>query len=325
MKFIGNKSRLEHFLKRAFINENIPARSNALDLFSGTGSVSKLLSNIGYNTTSVDALKTSYYLTYTKLFNTPSINPKLLTSFLTNVHEGFITENHSHKNGVNIFTEQAANHIDGCLELLKAYDFKNKKNESHFLMGTLIEEADFRSNIMGSYESFYKAGWRKQALKEWTFNLVDNKTMTDNKVFHSSVEDFFLNNKISYDMVYADPPYNVRQYSSVFHVLETISTFYEGEVKGKVNKPSEQFSSDFSSKRKVFKSFENLFNNVSNITNIFYLSYGNEGIMHEKDIIELGNKYFKKIEKVKLTYRRFNTNQKNNKKKVYEYLFKFKK
>tara|TARA_B100000945_G_scaffold301592_1_gene284508 strand:+ start:3095 stop:4072 length:978 start_codon:yes stop_codon:yes gene_type:complete len=325
MKFIGNKKRLAHFLKKEFFEENFSQDSSALDLFSGTGSVSEILSNLKFSVSSVDVMKVCYYLTYSKLFNSPKIKKDLHDHLLSAKSDGFITKNFSEKNNVNIFTEETAMHIDGCLDFLKKNKNKIDKNTFSFLMATLIEEADFRSNIMGSYESFYKAGWRKQARKPWSFNIKKNITSTKNLVINTSIESFFENNKNKYDLVYADPPYTARQYSSVFHTLESISTFYNGEVKGKVNKPIKAFNSGFSSKRLIENSFENLFFNVSLISNTFFLSYSNEGIMNENKIIKLGEKYFKKITKIKVSYRRFNTNQKGDQKKVYEYLFKFKK
>ena len=324
MKFIGNKSRVSNFLVNEFSKDNVEDNYTALDLFSGTGSVSKMFSELGYDVTSVDILKVSYYLTYSKLHKTPVIDNNFLSDLIMTIDDGYITNNYSDKVGVNQFTENISNHIDGCLKILKDYPDK-LSNEFHFLMAALIEESDFRSNIMGSYESFYKRGWRKQALKDWTFNIIKNRNDTKNLVVNSSVESFLKNNKKWYNVVYADPPYNNRQYGSVFHTLETIATFYTGDVKGKINRPIIEVSSNFSKVKFVHDSFDNLFSKVSNITDTFYLSYNNEGLVSIEKMYDIGKRYFTDMKHQELLYRRFNTNQKNNKKKVYELLFKFQK
>jgi hypothetical protein len=68
-----------------------------------------------------------------------------------------------------------------------------------------------------------------------------------------SVEDFLQLKEKKYSLVYCDSPYNGRQYSSVFHVPETISNLIDVETKGKVNKPKSLFTSKFSQKRFVKK------------------------------------------------------------------------
>ena len=70
---------------------------------------------------------------------------------------------------------------------------------------------------------------------------------------------------------------------------------------------------------------EHVESKVSNITDTFYLSYNNEGLVSIETMYDIGKKYFTVITHQELLYRRFNTNQKNNKKKVYELLFKFQK
>jgi len=322
MKFIGNKHRLTDFLIERFDKSNIDSNSNVLDLFSGTGSVSNILSNMGYNVTAVDILKACYYITYSKLNTTPQLENKIVSELLNKTDIGFITNNYSELAGINVFTTDIANHIDGCLDILKQHPEK-LSNEFHFLMSTLIEEADFRSNIMGSYESFYKRGWRKQALKQWSFNMINNKTNTNNTIINSSIESFFENNTNQFDMVYADPPYNRRQYGSVFHTLESIATFYDGDVKGKNNRSTDIILSDFSKATRVQTAFDNLFYNVAKITDNFYLSYSNEGMVSKEVISDIGKKYFKYDETYIMEYRRMNTNQKDNKRKVYEILYRF--
>jgi adenine-specific DNA-methyltransferase len=326
MKYLGNKSRLENFLNPFFkIEDN--GKKNALDLFAGTGNVSYMLTKNGYNVDSVDILELSKIYTYVRTNTTPQIENDIISNIENTIIESFITNHYSDKVNVNIFKEDIAKHIDGSI--LKLNELKDQLTieQYYFILNSIIEASDFRSNIMGSYESFYKKGWRTQALKNWKLEIFQNENLTNNNFYVSSINDFFVNNTKIYDLVYADPPYNSRNYSKVFHVLETIATNYIGKTKGAVNTPTEEKNkSPFNSKREVKNGFQSLFKNASKITNKFLLSYSNEGIIEINDIVKLSKEYFTDYTINYIDYRKFNTNKKNTKNnKVNEYLIEFKK
>jgi adenine-specific DNA-methyltransferase len=328
MKYLGNKNRLSSHLTHIFLKyRHYNTTQSALDLFSGTGNVTKIFSNIGYNVDSVDYLFLSKISTFVKTNNTPKIDINHISNINTFKTDGFITNNYSEKVGVNIFKENIANHIDGSLYYLNQIKSEITELEYFYLLYSIVDAADFRSNIMGSYESFYKKGWRKQSLKEWKIDLYHNTTKTINHFFNQYIEDFFIINNNIYDIVYADPPYNGRNYSSMFHVLETISTQYKGETTGKVNRPlNGAKSSNFNYKTQISKSFYNLFQNVSKITNNFVLSYSDDGIIDIDSILEISKLFFIEYQINKIPYRKFNTNKKNNKNnRVNEYIIEFKK
>ena len=49
-----------------------------------------------------------------------------------------------------------------------------------------------------------------------------------------------LAKKIKADIVYIDPPYNSRQYSRFYHVLETLTKWDKPELFGTALKPKEE-------------------------------------------------------------------------------------
>jgi len=319
MKYLGNKDRVSNFIEDV-LNINGLHGGIALDLFSGTGSVSKLLSNRFETIHSVDKLFLSEVLTFVKLNPTPNIDSELMIKINKVVKDGFITNHYSSKVGINIFTEEIANHIDGALYVLHSNKENLTREQFLFILNAIVEAADFRSNIMGSYESFYKKGWRKQCLKPWTVKLFNNKESVDNTFFNMDIDDFFLTNVLNYDLVYCDTPYNSRQYSSVFHVPETICNGVEIKTKGKVNLPIETFKSKFSKKTEVSVAYDNLINNVSKITNNFLISYSNEGLLSINDLQTKLMEYFNEVKIYEMDYRKFNTNRKNDNNTVIEYL-----
>lgn len=325
MKYLGNKSRLSDFLQEAM---TLPDREGqiAFDPFAGTGAVSYLMKKNKINTVSSDLLYFSSCRTKAILLDTA---PKNLSDYLDHTtEEGFVTNNYSEKCGVNIFRRSISNHIDGARSFLEQEKTNLSVEDFFYYLSQVVEAADFRSNIMGSYESFYKKGWRKQCDYTWKveqFELIDNKGVTEHRVFNKNWRDVFSDLDHRFDFVYLDPPYNTRQYCSVAHVLETIAVHDNPRVSGAIRKSVTcgQKKSNFSSKIKCKDEFSDLIEQCSKVTNEVFLSYSNEGIMKEEDILKTLKSNFKNVVKHTQDYRRFKTNSKNKttKNKVEEHLY----
>lgn len=324
MKYLGNKSRLYDFLSDAMCLKDRKGQK-ALDLFSGTGAVSTLFKKSELNTVSNDFLSFSYHRTKSILLDeAPPVN-----DFLTiQKKDGFITKNYSESSGVNIFKTHIASHIDGARTYLRDNRHEFTPDEFSYYLAQVIEAADFRSNIMGSYESYYKAGWRNQCEREWQlkeFELQNNDNQTSHNVYNEDACQFLRDNDESYDFIYLDPPYNARQYSSVFHVLETISKYNNPEVSGVIRKSVDvkDKKSNFSSKRKCRHEMEDVIGLSGLRADEIFISYSNEGILSLSDIESLLKQTYSKVIVHKLDYRRFKTNSRkqNSNNKVKEFLF----
>jgi len=324
MKYLGNKNRLSDFLSH---NMRLESRRNtkALDLFCGTGAVSLLFKSYGINTVSNDFLSFSAHRTRSVLLDQAPRRPHAIEH---NKARGFITQNYSESSGVNIFKTDIAEHIDGARLWIDEVSKQLTPQEFSYYLAQTIEAADFRSNIMGSYESYYKAGWRKQCEKPWRvkdFELVDTRGSTEHVVCNDDAAQFLQNNVDNYDLVYLDPPYNSRQYSSVFHVLETISKYNNPAVKGVVRKSIETSDkkSKLSSKRNCHAEMKRIINLCSEKTNELFVSYSNEGIVQPSELEEMIGLKFKNTVVHELDYRRFKTNSRKQSRnnKVKEYLF----
>lgn len=328
MKYLGNKTRLTDFLSDTINLQNRKGQKG-LDLFAGTGAVSFLLKSHNMNTVSNDLLSFSSHRVRSILCDKA---PTKIKELETERSQGFITKNYSEKIDVNIFKMNIAEHIDGARIHLDQIKNSLTEQEFSYYLSQIIEAADFRSNIMGSYESFYKAGWRKQCEKPWSiedFKLIDNQGKTTHKVFNKEALDFLKTTDDFYDLIYLDPPYNTRQYSSVFHVLETISTYDNPEVSGKVKKSIElkKKNSNLSSKVKCLQHFQNIIEESSKKTNDIFISYSNEGIMDIQQIETILYSFFKNVSVREYEYRKFKTNSRkpNNTNKVREYIINAKK
>lgn len=323
MKYLGNKQRLYDFLSSSMALKNRKGQK-ALDLFCGTGSVSFLFKTNKINTVSNDFLSFCSHRTRAILLDE---KPQKNNSLNLEKNDGIICNNYSENAAVNIFKYKIAQHIDGARTFLKSSRFLYSESEYSYYLAQIIEAADFRSNIMGSYESFYKKGWRKQSLKDWAiddFELVNNHNLTSHFVYNEEALSFLKQTKEKFNFIYLDPPYNSRQYSSVFHVLETISDYENFEAKG-INNKNVLIASkktNFCSKTKCLSSMKELIENCANLTEEVFLSYSSDGILSLKDISNVLFCFFANVKIYEHEYRKFKTNsRKINDNKVKEYLF----
>jgi adenine-specific DNA-methyltransferase len=120
--------------------------------------------------------------------------------------------------------------------------------------------------------------------------------------------------------LYLDPPYNERQYSANYHILNTIALYDNFTPKGKTGL-REYNRSNYCKKNEVAKEFEELIKNAK--FKYIFLSYNNEGLMSEDEVKTIMKKYGKyKLEAKE--YQRFKADKTENRNhkadKTFEYL-----
>jgi len=352
MRFIGCKENLldfiETFVKQKDIRGNI-----FCDLFSGTGSVAKHFKKLGYKIISSDLLFFSYVLQkvyieqnqYPKfakllkhlkidpveetLFTSDSQSAKEIIKYLNNLEgvEGFIYKNYSPEgtqgqtHSRKYFTGDNSKRIDAIREKIEEWKKSNLINEQeyYFLLASLIEAVPFVANISGTYSAFLKE-WDKRAFKKLTLEVPEIiKSDEIHKVYH---EDGLkvLDQVKGVDILYLDPPYNERQYAPNYHILETIAKWDKPEIKGITGMRSyENQKSEFCNPKTGINALGEIINK-GNFKHLL-LSYNDDGIMPESEILKLFNKVGKS-EITEQNYQRYKSNsngeQKNGvKEKIY--------
>jgi len=172
------------------------------------------------------------------------------------------------------------------------------------LLACLIESVPFFANILGVFAA-YKKDWDRRALKPFELkriNIIKNNT----KNFVFNIDSRELLNKFDYDIIYLDPPYNQRQYAPNYHLLETIAKYDNPEIKGVSG------MRNYDNQKSVFCNREKALNELEHIVlsgNYKYLllSYNNEGLMPQNEIIKILEKKGKVILK-EYDYLRFKSN-----------------
>lgn len=146
-----------------------------------------------------------------------------------------------------------ARRIGFIREKIETKKNENKINEKEYniLLSSLIYSIDKIANTVGHYEAYIKKSVKDDAL---FFNLIkplDTKGKTI-KIFREEANK--LSKEITSDIVFLDPPYNSRQYSRFYHVIENLVEWEKPELFGVALKPKEKNMSDYcrSNAPKVF-------------------------------------------------------------------------
>ena len=326
MNYIGSKFRLSSWIKDEVIKVVGSDLSQKVfcDMFAGTGIVGRTFKKDVKQIISNDLEHYSFVLNKNYIDNHTEIADKdKYIEELNNlplIDNGFIYNNYclGSGSGRQYFSDFNGKKIDTIRTKIKEYKDRGEitNNLYYFLLTSLLESADKVANTASVYEAFLKT-IKKPALKKLEL-LPANFILNDNshKVFNEDSNE--LIKKISGDILYLDPPYNHRQYSSKYHILNTITLYDEFTPKGKTGL-REYNRSKYCAKRKVHDSFEELIQNAE--FKYIFLSYNNEGLMSEEDVKDIMQKYGK-YSLVKKEYKRFkvqmNKNTKDN--KTFEYL-----
>jgi adenine-specific DNA methylase len=143
------------------------------------------------------------------------------------------------------------------------------------------------SNVSGTYAAFLKS-WDSRALKPL---LISEPLLTagsgTHEVFNEDALDLARN--LTCDVLYLDPPYNSRQYSSNYFLLDVVAEGWfsvEPEVRGITGmRDNSHLRSEFCSK----KTASTALNEIIALANAKYvvLSYNNEGIIPHSELLKL--------------------------------------
>ncbi len=340
MNYLGNKTKLNEWIYASvkdFINE-YEAFSNELsfaDLFSGTASVSNYWNSKEHEVMSND-IQFYSYVKANSLLKNKMVRKTIIDKIMNELNEvdakklkaKFITKNYSpyNKQKRMFFTVENAKIIDYAIELIKCKKNNKEINEQErmYLISELIDAASRVSNTAVVYEAFLKS-FKPTSLKRIVFkNKIKNEKTNNNKseIYNEDINK--LINKIKGDILYLDPPYNSRGYDTNYHLLETIALGDEPKIINVSGRRDEsKKKSKFSTKSFALETMKDLLVN-SNFRYVF-ISYNNEGIITEDQMIEIINENEWEFKVYKKKYPRFKSNNNEGPKYVEEILYAIKK
>ena len=328
MNYIGSKSKLSNWIYqevKKVVGHDL-SQKVFCDIFAGTGIVGRTFKKDVKQIIANDLEYYSFILNQNYIKNITKIKDKekYIDSLnnLNLINNGLIYQNYCLGSGSNrqYFSDENGKKIDTVrTEIEKWYkDGKIDEKIYYFLLASLIESADKVANTASVYGAFLKhlkkSAQKKLVLESANFIESDNQHQVFNQDSNQLIK------KISGDILYLDPPYNQRQYSANYHLLNTIAKYEPFKPKGKTGLP-EYNRSQYCKKHEVKKSFEELIKNAE--FKYIFLSYNNEGLMSENDVKNIMKKYGR-YDLVTKEYQRFKADKSENRNhkadKTFEYL-----
>lgn len=267
-RYIGGKSLL---LKA--ISDSIPGhinRGSFCDIFAGTGVVGASVFS-DFESVIFNDFLFSNEIIYKGFFGRGSFSQAKLEDFRNDmsiraskpIRHNYFSKHFSGK----YFSETSAKAIGMIRETIEENSYELNKREKSIAIASLIYSADRIANTVGHYEAFRKG---VDDFKEFEFRLIAPAREFKAEIFRKDANR--LAREISADVVYIDPPYNSRQYSRFYHVLETLTKWNKPVLEGVALKPPTENVSEYC-KVSAADAFEDLIVNLD--TSLIIVSYNN--------------------------------------------------
>ncbi|MDQ3801135.1 MAG: DNA adenine methylase [Acidobacteriota bacterium] len=313
MNYIGSKYKLSKFIKFE-VGKTVGEMKDKIfcDLFAGTGAIGRSFKTESKKVIANDIEYYSYVLNQNYIGNHKEIKGTELIDELNALEgiEGFIYKNYcaGSGSGRQYFSDENGRKIDAIRQKIEEWKKVSRINENqyYFLLASLLENADAVANTASVYGAFLKhlkkSAQRPLVLTPAFFDLND----AEHEVYNEDAN--YLINKIEGDVLYLDPPYNGRQYGANYHLLNTIARYDQFIPNGKTGLRN-YTRSLYCQKNEVADVFENLIRKAR-FKHIF-LSYNNEGLMSEKDVKRIMERYGK-YDLTTTGYQRFKADKTEN-------------
>jgi len=226
-RYLGNKYKLLGFIED-IISEKCGSVDSFCDIFAGTGVVGERFNNPEIKIISNDFLSANYACLQAFLGSTKDIQKNITEKInylnnLKNDNENYFSEHF----GGTYFLEENARKIGIIREEIEK--ITEDENEKNVLICSLLYAMDKVANTVGHYDAFRKKLDMLRPIKL----LIPDIYYSHNKNNEIYKEDAnTLVRKIYCDVLYIDPPYNSRQYSDAYHLLENLAEWKKPKVIG---------------------------------------------------------------------------------------------
>lgn len=347
--YIGNKRSLFPAINELVleIRSRLGGRKlTSLDLFSGSGGVSRLLKQHSELIFTNDLEPYSCVLNDCFLSNWSEVNLADLRRIVDRLNSradagdfsrGFIREMYAPKHEDAIQSDDRVFYtVDNALRLDSfAQWISNEPSEyRNLLLGPLMSKASVHANTSGVFKGFYKdantgagsfGGTGKNALARILGQIrlevpVLSNFESERVIYQADAVDL-AKEMPEVDVAYLDPPYNQHPYGANYFMLNFLHDYREPEDVSRVSGiPTNWNRSDFNVKKKAFDSLRSTIEPLK--AKFIVLSFNDEGFVSPSDLRDflsgLGQ-----VSEVAIAYNTFrgsrNLSQRND--KVTEHLF----
>ena len=312
-RYLGNKYKLLGFIED-IVFEKCGKINSFCDIFAGTGVVGERFNSPEIEIISNDFLSANYVCLRSFLGTDKDFNESILQKidYLNNLCPKEDNYFSIHFGGT-YFSKENAKKIGAIREEIES--ISKDENEKSILICSLLYAMDKVANTVGHYDAFRKNLDTLQPIK-LLMPKIDYLNNQNNKIYKEDAN--VLIRKISCDVLYIDPPYNSRQYSDAYHLMENLTKWEKPEVVGIAKKMDRSHIKSTYCLKNATRSFEDLINNAK--CKHILLSYNNTGDskdgrsnarMSDNDILRILNNKGE-VEIFEKDYKSFTTGKSNS-------------
>ena len=259
-RYLGNKYKLLPFITST-VEEYCEDVRSVADIFAGTGAVASAF--LDRKVITNDILYSNYICNYAWFsgdrYSKRKINNIIKGyNLLDNTGENYMTENFSD----TYFSREDCSKIGFIRE-----DIEEKFNageinvrERALLITSLLYAMDKIAKTCGHYDAYRKGAEFDLSLKLLVPEASNNNSRR-NVCYNMDANELVRN--IEADLVYIDPPYNSRQYSDAYHLLENVARWEKPEVFGVAKKMDRTALKSKYCTRSAPLAFEDLIKNIN--------------------------------------------------------------
>jgi len=240
-RYIGNKYRL---IKWIFSVVNKECEGNSfVDIFAGTGVVSAIAVKHFKKIILNDFLYSNYAI-YQAFFGSGEWDKNKIDNIIkdyNNIPREDLEDNYfSNYFGGKYFSHNSSKIIGLIRENIEQNRNNLTNREYYILIASLLYAVDKIANTVGHYDAYFK---KDHINDDFFMKPIDPINVGEVSIFREDAN--LLSKKIKADVVYIDPPYNSRQYSRFYHVLETLTKWDKPKLHGVAMKPDSENMSDY--------------------------------------------------------------------------------
>ena len=258
-RYTGSKYKLLDWIEELIL-EHCEGES-FLDVFAGTGVVSARMS-MHYKRVIINDFLFSNEIIYIAFFGNGEFDIETLEKYkkqFQNMEPRKIKDNYFSINfGEKYFSKNDAKLIGKIREEIKKIKHGISNREYCILLASLVYSMDKVANTVGHYDAYRKIN---DIEDRFVYELI-HPEKASNKFSIYRMDANELVKKVKADIAFIDPPYNSRQYSRFYHVLENVVQWKKPQLEGTALKPPAENMSEYC-RNSAPKIFADLIKNIN--------------------------------------------------------------
>jgi len=267
-RYIGSKQKLINWIF-SIIKKECDGKTFA-DIFAGTGIVGAVATEHFEKVVLNDFLFSNNAI-YKAFFSNGKYDQEKINNIIRNYnninHEDLEHNYFSENFGGKYFSQNSSKIIGFIRQNIEENKNNLTEKEYYILIASLLYSIDKIANTVGHYDAYFK----KKFIEDKFFMKPIEPLKTENvSIFREDTN--ILAKDIKADIVYIDPPYNSRQYSRFYHVLENLTQWKRPQLHGTALKPDPENMSDYC-RVQAKQRLEELINDID--TKYLVISYNN--------------------------------------------------